>query len=168
MSDIKLKYAAEAALTVTGLHSLASSATAGWTSAVIDNTTNLYEDVLLDIVLDPANTAPANSFGFYVFGFGGTNSSDLHTTGAASGDTPGTEGALTFPDVTAGPVNMPLIGFIPYIAQNAVVKRTFAVAPAFGGLLLPYWGVAILNHSGAALAASGNAINMRGVLRQVI
>jgi hypothetical protein len=41
MADIKLAYQTEQTMTVTNLHSLASSATAGWQSAVVDNTTNL-------------------------------------------------------------------------------------------------------------------------------
>lgn len=47
--DVKLSYAASSNLTVTNLHSLASSQTwvAGWESALIDNTTNKYLDYLV-------------------------------------------------------------------------------------------------------------------------
>jgi hypothetical protein len=56
-----------------------------------------------------------------------------------------------------------LIGVVNY--QNADVAQlaTFSVAQAFGGILPPYWGIAIVNHSGAALAASGNYVKWRGV-----
>src|SRR5688572_19424395 len=64
-ADIKQAFAAEQTLTVTNLHSLASSATAGWQGAAIDNTSNLYPETEISIVLDFANTAPANSKGVY-------------------------------------------------------------------------------------------------------
>lgn len=49
MGDIKTAYAASVALTQTNLDGIASSATwvAGWESAAIDNTSNLYEDYLI-------------------------------------------------------------------------------------------------------------------------
>jgi len=58
--DVKLTYAASGSLDVTNLHSLASSQTwvAGWESALIDNTTNLYEDILISGLF---KTAAANN-----------------------------------------------------------------------------------------------------------
>lgn len=158
-----LVYSTEQALTVTNLHSLASSATAGWGSQAIDNTGNLYLGAEVTVYLDPANTAPANSKAFFVYAYGSTNSTNYGTTGAATGGTCGTEGALTFPDVTTTPNNMKLLGTINY--QNADVPQmgTFNVESAFGGILPPFWGVAIVNHSGAALAASGNYVKWRGI-----
>ena len=66
-----LVYSSATAMTVTNLHSLASSATAGWQSAVVDNTGTIYMDALVQIVLDFANTAPANSKGVYIFAYAG-------------------------------------------------------------------------------------------------
>lgn len=57
--DIKLVYAASSSITVTNLHSLASSQTwvAGWESNAIDNTSNLYTDyrVVLSLVTHASN-----------------------------------------------------------------------------------------------------------------
>lgn len=158
-------YSAETAMVITGLHGLASSPTAGWGSGYVDNTTNLYDDIELDIVLAFAATAPANSKAVWVFAYGGTNITDLGTTGAATGGTPGTEGALTFPDLSTNPCNFARIGTINYLASGVTQKRTFALAPAFGFFLPAYWGIAIVDHTGAAIAASGSAINWRGVKR---
>ena len=169
-SDIKLAYQTEQTMTVTNLHSLASSATAGWGGASVDNTSNLFLDALVQFVLDPANTAPANSKAFFTYAHGGTNSSDLGTTGGASSAAFGSQGAITYPDITANPVNVPILGIIPYVAQDVVIKsRPFSVAVALGvPQLPPYWGVGLVNHSGAALAASGNTVKYRGAYATVI
>lgn len=163
-ADVKLAIeGSEQAFTVTNLHSLASSPTAGWGSAGVDNSANLYLDVQVQVTLDPANTAPASSKAFFVYAFAGLNSSDYQTTGASSGGSPGSQGALTFPDITANPIPLPQIGRIPYLVADVVQKSVpMRLAAHFGGALPLFWGVAIVNHSGAALAASGNAVKYRG------
>lgn len=155
--------ALSSALTVTNLNSLASSPTAGWNSDPIDNTTNLYSDILIEITLDPANTAPANSKAFFIYAYAGEGSL-YESTGAASSATPsGAEGALTYPDVTANPCNLHRVGVIAYVVADVPQTRFFTLAQAFGGIIPPKWGLGIVNHSGAALAASGNTIKWRGV-----
>lgn len=157
-----VSYGASTAMTVTNLHSLASSATAGWGSAEVDNTSDLYFDAHVTVVLDPANTTPANSKAFFVYAYGGVDTG-MGTTGATSGGSAGSEGALTFPDITTGPNNLRLIGTIHYVVADVAQEKTFSVAKAFGGVLPAYWGVALVNHSGAALAASGNTVKWRGI-----
>lgn len=158
MADIKSAYGAVTALTVTNLHSLANSPTAGWQSAVVDNTSNLYLDALVTVVLDFANTAPANAFQAYVFAYGGIES------GVYSNPASGSEGAITLTNVTTTPQNLRLIGVVPYNTQDEVAESSpMSVAQAFGGVLPPYWGVVIVNYSGAALAASGNTVKYRPV-----
>jgi hypothetical protein len=168
-ANVKQAFDAEVTMTTTNLQSLASSPTAGWSSVSVDNTSNLYEDVLVQVVLAAVNTAPANDKAVYVHAFGGTNATDLTTTGT-SGGTVGTEGALTFPSIaTPLPVVMPLIGVIPYPVQNkAITGPPFSVAAAFGGILPPFWGVAILNYTGMTLASSGNTVKYRPVYHTVI
>lgn len=165
MAVTKTTYSSENVMTVTNLHSLASSTTAGWTSGTVDNTTNLYLDALVQVMLDPANTAPANDATFYLFFWGAEDSDEMPTTGAASGNSVGTEGALTFPAI--GGNQSLLYKMIPYTAQDVAIKTpVYSVCEALGlpfGCLPPYWGVAMLNYSGAALAASGNAVKWRGV-----
>lgn len=169
MATINIAYSAEVVMTVTNLHSLASSTTAGWTCTTVDNTTNKYMDALVQLILDPANTAPANDATFYLFFWGGEDSDELPTTGATSGNTVGTEGALTFPAIT-GAQALPYVA-IPYIGQDTALKTpVFSVCSVLGlpmGCLPPYWGVALLNYSGAALAASGNAVKWRGITHTV-
>jgi hypothetical protein len=152
-----LSYSAANSMTVTNLHSLASSTTAGWQSAVVDNTTDLYEDAHVQVVLDFANTAPANDKCVYVFAYAG-----LETT--YTNPASGSEGTITLTNVTNTGQNMPLVGIIPYTTQDEVAESAIlSVGAAFGGILPIKWGIVILNYSGAALAGSGNTVKWRGV-----
>jgi hypothetical protein len=159
--------------TITNLNSLASSATAGWVSAVVDNTSNLYLDYAVQLVLAAVNTAPANNKAFYLYAYSilDTSGSDYTTTGAASGGAPaGTEGTLTFPDITANPVNMRPLAVIPYVGQNAkIITPWLPILPALGGdHLPPKFGVALVNYSGMTIAASGNSLKGLGVYKTVV
>lgn len=163
-TDQKQAFQTEQSMTVTNLHSLASSATAGWGSAAVDNSTNLYQDALVAVHIAAVNTAPGSNKAIYVYAYGSTDGAIWTSTGT-SGGTVGTEGALTFPSIaTPLPVLMPLIGVIPYPVQNkALDGGPFSVAKAFGGVLPRSWGVAILNYSGFTFAASGNTVKYQGV-----
>jgi hypothetical protein len=162
-ADVKQALQAVQTLTVTNLHSLASSATGGWQSAEIDNTANLYLDSFVQVVLDFANTAPANSKCAYVFGAGGIE------TGKLSNPFSGTQGTLTLTDVTSNAQAAPLLGIVPYTTQDEVAESSpMSVASGHGGVHPPFWGVGIINHSGAALAASANTVKYRGVYATVI
>lgn len=157
-ADIKVAYGSVVSMTVTALHSQASSTTAGWNSAAVDNTADLFLDQLGIVELDFANTAPANSFGVYIFAYGGIE------TGEYPNPATGSEGDITFTDVTTTPQNMPQVAFLNYRTQNEVAtSRPFSIAAGFGGILPPFWGLALVNHSGAALAASLNYVKHRGV-----
>lgn len=164
MASRSLLLSSATSLTVTNLHSLASSATAGWSGAEIDNTTNLYVDAHVQVTLDPANTAPGSDAVFYLFFYGYQVTGDKPTTGAATGNSVGTEGALTFPSISTTRQSLPYVE-IPYTAQDVVIKTpVYSVCDVLGVRHLPaFWGVALLNFSGAALAASGNAIKWIGI-----
>jgi hypothetical protein len=157
MATVALLYSSVQTPTVTNLHSLASSATAGWQSAVVDNTSDLYLDALVQVVLDFANTAPANDAAAYVYAYAG-----LDTTYANPAS--GSEGAITLTSISTTGQNLRLLGIIPYTTQNEVAESSpLSVAAAFGGMLPPKWGLVVVNFSGAALAASGNVVTWRGV-----
>ena len=158
MADTKQALGSVQTMTVTNLHSLANSPTAGWQSNVVDNTSNLFLDAVLQIVLDFANTAPANAKGVYVFAYGGIES------GVYSNPASGSEGTITLLDVTTNNQNLRQIGFIPYTTTDEVAESSpMSVAAGFGGVLPPFWGIVLINYSGAALAGSGNTVKYRGV-----
>lgn len=152
-----LSYSAVQTMTVTNLHSLASSATAAWQSDVVDNSTDLYEDAHVQVVLDFANTAAANDKCAYVMAYAG-----LETT--YSNPASGTQGAITLTNITNTGQNLRMVGIIPYTTADEVAESgIMSVASAFGGILPIKWGLVIVNYSGAALAASGNTVKWRGV-----
>lgn len=162
-ADVKQALQAIQTLTVTNLHSLASSATAGWQSAEIDNTSNLYLDSLVQCYFDTANTAPANSKCFYIFAASGAE------TGKLSNPYSGTQGTLTLLDVTANPQAARLIGVVPYTTTNENPPGSpMSVAAGNGGIHPPFWAVGIINHSGAALSASGSTVKYKGVYCTVV
>ena len=161
-ADVKAALQALQTMTVTNLHSLASSATAGWQSAEVDNTSNLFLDALVQCVLDFANSAPANSKGVFVYAAGGLE------TGKLSNPFSGSEGTLTLTDVATTGQNAKRIGFIHYNTADEVVESSpMSVANGFGWLP-PFWAIGLMNHSGAALAASGNTVKYRGIYATVI
>lgn len=161
-ADVKAALQTAQSLTVTNLHSLASSVTAGWQSDGVDNTSNLYLDVLVQAILDFANTAPANSkavFFFAAFALESTYTNPFT----------GTEGTLTLTDVTANAQAAPVLGILPYGTTDEVAESAlFSVAAANNGAPPVKWAVGAMNHSGAALAASGNTVKHRGVFATVI
>lgn len=152
-----LSYSSVQTMTITGLNSLGSSATVAWQSAVQDNSTDLYEDIHLQVILDMANTAPANDKCLYVLAYSG-----LETT--YSNPASGTEGSITLTNFTNTGQNARQIGIIPYTTQDEVIESSvMSVAEPFGFILPIKWGIIIVNYSGAAIAASGNSVKWRGV-----
>jgi hypothetical protein len=163
-ADVKQAFQGAQSMTVTNLHSLANSATAGWQSDNVSNTTNLYLDDLWQIKLDFANTAPANSKAALIFAYHTLDGGTTYTNPAS-----GAEGTITLVDVTANPQVMPLLGVLPYTTQDEVAEsRVMSMARTADGVLPERSGVAIINHSGAALAASANTVKHNGVYATVV
>lgn len=152
-----LTYSSVTSMTVTNLNSLASSTTTGWQSAAVDNTTDVYEDAHVQVIVDMANTAPANDKCLYVLAY-----SALETTYTSPAS--GSEGTVTLTNITNTGQNIRQIGVIPYTTQDEVIESSvMSVASAFGGILPAKWGIIIVNYSGAAISASGNSVKWRGV-----
>lgn len=161
MSDFKAAYGGPNALTVTNLHSLASSATAGWQSDEVSNSSN-YLDVLVQVIVNFANTAIGGTKALYVYAAGGLE------TGKLSNPASGAQGAITLVDVTTTPQNLRQIGIIPYTTVDEVAESSpLSLAAAFGSVP-PFWSIVIVNHTGAALEASGNTVKWTGVYSTVL
>lgn len=158
MADIKQAFGAATAFTIT-LNSLASSATAGRESTVVDNTSNLYIDALVEVLVSFPNSAPANDKAIYVYAYDSVDGTNY--AGAATG----ADAAYTMDDPTV----LPLIGVIPVPTQNKSYRsRAFSVAAAFGGVLPPKWGIFVRNYAGQTLNGSGCSAQWRGVYSTVV
>lgn len=150
-SAVKLAFAGDAVLTTTNLQTLASSSTAGWASAAIDNSTNLYLDALVRVHAALASGSPGSDKAVYVYVYGSEDGSNY------TDNAPGTEGTLTF----RSPTNMKLIGTIWTPDSGALTYKggPFSVASAFGGILPVKWGIGVINFTGLAFTAAVVAYN---------
>jgi hypothetical protein len=149
-------------MTVTSLNSLGSSATAGWQSTVVDNSSDRYLDAHVQVVVDMANTSPSNDQCLYVYAYGG-----LATT--YTNPCTGTEGTITLTSISSTGQNIRLIGVMPYTTADEVIEsQPLSVASAFGGVLPVKWGLVIMNFTGAAIAASGNSVKWVGLQVQSV
>lgn len=143
---------------------LANSATAGWKSASIDNTANLYMDYEFGLELLAVNTAPSSDKAIYLFAFGLVDPAGTAYTSTGSGTANGSEGTLTYPNVSTSGVVAPILGVVPYPIQNQAINYgPMSHAAAFG---LPIGvssklAVGMVNFSGMTL--SGVAVRYRGV-----
>jgi len=149
---------------------LTNSATAGWVSNYVDNTTNLYRDALVMVDFAAVNTAPASNSAIYMYAYGMVDTSGTVYTGTGAANIVGnatTATTLTFANVTSSASNLPLLGVVYYTTQDVELKAgPFSAARCFGGILPARWGVAMVNFSGMTLAV--NSIKYIGIYDTVI
>lgn len=161
--DLKSKYAASVAPTVTNLHSLASAQdwAAGWTSASVNNTSNCYSDYLYGGTFTThASNRQAGVINIYVL----AALNDTPTWPATSSGTIGTEGALAFVDTEERDALARVLCSI-VVDNSASAIYTFpptGIAQLFGGVVPPYHALYVAQNCSttttAGLASSGSAI----------
>lgn len=154
MATHKIAYAAVGTVTIS-LASLATSATfvAGQESAVVDNSTNLYDDVILGGVIRVGTTPTVNTQ-ILVFAFA-----------------PYDLDAPTYPDVMDGTDSVETLtsvgigqGFLRLAAALSVDATTsnrdyyfsgVSLASVFGGTLPKKWSLFVAHNTGVNLNATG-------------
>lgn len=147
MATVKEGFSAPAAITCT-LASLGSSGTVGRASTAVDNSTNLYLDALVTCTMTQAAGAVANDKAIYLYAYGSIDGSTY-----PEGIT-GTDAAYTILGAASALTTaLRLIGVIPAVASDTNLHGPFAVAPAFGGILPPKWGILVLNYGGQTLTS---------------
>lgn len=150
MATQLINYGTKTAVAMTSLNSLATSS--GAQSAAVDNTTNKFDDVVLQIGATGSAAGNTNQIDFYVY--------------SALGDTTYTDGA-TGSDAAFTAANRKNAVYIGSVWMNttSLVIATFSrsVAACFGGIMPAKWGLLAVNNSGAALAASGHSVNFQGI-----
>jgi hypothetical protein len=164
MANVKLAYAASSNLTVTALDGLAASSThvAGWESAAIDNTTDLYEDyrIAVKVTTESAGLA-AGEVRVYLVGplddstwpdvFDGTQSAET-VTDTEIRDAICRLGAVTATDTTA---------------SRVYYLDVPSVATVFGGNLPKKFLIFITQSTGTTLETTGNQVTVTGSYRTV-
>lgn len=159
MATVKTAYGSQnQAITIT-LNSLASSANVGRSSLAIDNTTNLWLDAMVSLILPVAAGTPANDKAIYVYAYGtsdGTNYTEAVT---------GTDASFTI----LSPTSLKLIGVVPVSTGGITYyPGPFSVAQGFGGSLPEKWGLVVVNYTGIALGSAGASANYQGLDATVV
>lgn len=156
MATRNLVYGTDVQMTVTNLNSLASSATAGWQSARVDNTGTLALDYLISIKLSMANTATANDKAVYVWISSAfyDGSSWFQDDGGTATLPSGSEGTYTI----ASPHNLKLLGVLNYTTADSILQGTFLLSNATGIYVPQGFQIILINYTGSAVDASGNVV----------
>jgi hypothetical protein len=154
-ATIKTSYrATNTALTVTALNSLAAStsqSTGIWSSAYVDNTSNLDIDEQVTVQVTSASSGVTSTGIVNVYAYS--------CVGGTTTCTDGISGSQTSSVTLTNPTNLVKIGACNVVAvSTAYTCGAFSIANAFGGAVPSRWGIVIQNLSGAALSASGNAV----------
>ena len=157
--DIKVAYAASSDLTVTALNGLASSATwvAGWESAAIDNSTNLYLDysVRAKITAESAGLTAGEIRLYLVAELDDATFPDVFD---------GTESAET---VTDTEIRDAICRLGAFTQTDTTASRVYyldcpSVAAVFGGNLPRKFVIFITQSTVAALETTGNQVTIKG------
>jgi len=168
MGDVTQTYGSYTALTLTGLASLPSSATAGWRSALIDNRTPAARDYEFLFTLPMANTSPGNDKAIYPFlvpaMFDGSawQYSDGGTTALPTAG-PGT---YSFGGILSMSNFAPMQP-LAYTAADQMVQGIRFASSASGWSMWDGFLVFLLNYSGAAFDASGQVIGYKAIADSV-
>ena len=143
MASIKEGFNTAATFTCT-LASLTN--TSARQSTVIDNSSGLYLDALVQIKIKTGASSTSASGSIAVYAFGTVDGGTTYTDGAGASDA-----AVT-------PLAMHLIGIFPAVANaTTYISQVMSVAAGFGGVLPTKWGIAVQNNSGGTLdSTEGN------------
>jgi hypothetical protein len=163
--DIKFVYVASVDLTVTNLHSLASSPshTSGWESPEIDNSTNKYLDYLISGKLTVGSPSADAEIRIWVV----AKIADDEWPGGFDG----TESAETTPLDDANGTQAGAILLKTILTDNTAAQvykfHALSVASAFGGVCPEKFVIFITQSTGVNFAASGNRVVQKGVYQNV-
>jgi hypothetical protein len=157
VGDIKQKFGTgNQAITCT-VASLGS--TSSRESTVVDNTTDLFMDVIVTAKLK-SNAAGTSSTGFVnVYAYATADGGTTYTSGATGSDAA----------YSGEKTNLAFLGAITMNANGTTFTGTFNLARAFGyGGIPAKWGLVIENQSGAALDSTGgnHSLHYQGILAQ--
>jgi len=112
-------------------------------SASVDNTSDLFLDVLVQVRVKFANSAPASEKKVYVYAYGTAD----FALPLWPDKVTGSDAAITL----NSPTQLKLLGVIEAVQNANGTMEPAPLAQVFGGLVPSHWGIVILNKSGIAL-----------------
>lgn len=174
-ADVKEAFQTGQTLDLTGI-GIATSVTAGWCSNWIDNSSNLYLDVLIWYYSQGvASTAPSSQKAHLLYAPGSYASADLpsNTAGNTVTNSASTSATLTYLDVTANDSGFPLIASIPFLttAKPICSNRLVSIAKGHDGIMPLFAWLGMVNAAGPTIATGGSPatkIAFRGVYNTVV
>ena len=161
MSTVKTVYGTTHQTITVTLASLASGSSRE--STLIDNTTNVYLDALVQAKIKTGASALSGDKAVYVYVWGTADTS----TPTYPDTVTGTDAAIT----PNSPTQLKLLGTI-WVAATATtyISEPMSVAAQFGGNLPAKWGLVFTNSAGAALDATGGNFDVfyQGIQAQIV
>lgn len=156
--DLKQKFGSSGQTLTITLASLANNSARA--SAAVDNSSNLYSDVLLFLKLKSAGSGTVSTGYVNVYAYGSVDGGTTYSEGVS-----GSDASVTL----TSPPNVRLIGVVAMVATSTTYySPVMSVASAFGGVMPASWGIIIENKSGGAFdSTEGNHAKLyQGVLAQ--
>jgi len=152
----------------TALDGIASSATAGWKSAKVDDYTSVKAlDYQIMIKLAALAGAPANDKAVYIYicpWYYDSVASAWSATDAGTTTLP-TDGDATY--TIASPNDLRLLGVLSYTTAAQPMMGVFNLSSAFGAVMPDGFSIIIVNYSGQALAGSGNIVAYKPIKQDI-
>lgn len=163
MSTIKSLYGSNGqaiTCTITSLANGSNASGAGRASTAVDNTSNLWLDVLVSLKIKTSSSALGSDKAVYCYAYGTSDGGTDYTDGVT-----GSDAAFT----GTNPPNMKLIGIINAVSTSTTyIGGPWSVAAAFGGVLPDHWGIYVVNFTGQTLDASVGSAWYQGVQAQTV
>ena len=162
----QFSYGAKNNLAVTALQSLANSATVGWQSPRVDNTSDRAIDFEITFILPMANTAPANDRCWYPYICRWSKYDDATWS-------PDDQGTATYPSGTDSTTTIGTDGgnlapgpALLYRTQQQIVKRTLLLSEIIGQTMPDGFSIILIDYTGAA-ASTGCVVSVRPITETI-
>lgn len=156
--DLKQKFGSSGQTLTCTLASLANGSARA--STAVDNSSNLYSDVLLLLKIKAGGSGVTSTGYVNVYAYGTADGGTTYSEGVS-----GSDAGVTL----TSPPNVRLIGVIAMVATSTTYySPLMSVASAFGGVMPDHWGIIIENKSGGAFdSTEGNHAKLyQGVMGQ--
>lgn len=142
----KIAYANSAALTIT-LAALATSTTVGRQATVVDNSSNLYDDALVTVIIGTSASAIGSSKSVSTYLSGSEDGTNFDQDDAAMG---ASDAGYTI----NLPSNLPTGMVMNTPTTSKTYNRTFSIAALKGGVMPRKWTIVVCNDTNQNLGTS--------------